>query len=271
MAAPTLQRVRHFLWVAARNQLFTNGERMRRHLTDDGECGACGQLETTLHVLRDCPQARMLWDILIPRSHRIEFFSLDLRPWLWCNLLDARVVDLVEWATIFSTACWRIWIWRNMAVFSHKLVPLETKVQDVRRRVEQYWEATSYAALLGSRARQYESDYLLSKLPPTKDEAQYDEPAGQIDGTNVRPPATATIPVTRLCDKITSPRFSHQAPIHSGALRIGSSVHRSLTTSVGTAYRVTQFPSGGLSATLHSRGMCTIHQVGASDGITVDE
>ncbi|CAA0814630.1 3-epi-6-deoxocathasterone 23-monooxygenase [Striga hermonthica] len=146
--APAAQRVRHFLWIAVRNRLFTNGERWRRHLTDDDGCAGCGQLESTIHVLRDCPKARSIWDRLLPRPYREEFFSSELRSWIWSNLSGSGDDGMDGWATIFAITCWRIWFWRNMGIFSHKDVSLEVKVQDVRRRVAQFRDATSCEAVL---------------------------------------------------------------------------------------------------------------------------
>lgn len=52
------QRVRAFLWLAARDRLMINGNRVRRGLASDSRCGGCnGSLEDAVHVLRDCPHA----------------------------------------------------------------------------------------------------------------------------------------------------------------------------------------------------------------------
>ncbi|CAA0806219.1 Unknown protein [Striga hermonthica] len=59
--APVAQRVRQFLWLASRDRLFTNMERVRRHMAGDVACYLCGQPESTSHVLRDCPHARRVW------------------------------------------------------------------------------------------------------------------------------------------------------------------------------------------------------------------
>ena len=50
--------VKLFLWLAMHDKLLTNTERVRRRLTDNDICEKChNEIESTLHVLRDCPFA----------------------------------------------------------------------------------------------------------------------------------------------------------------------------------------------------------------------
>ncbi|MBA0809502.1 hypothetical protein Gohar_025151, partial [Gossypium harknessii] len=61
------QRVRFFLWLALKQRLLTNAERARRGLGIDGVCQVCGHgSEDIMHVLRDCPATRDIWNKLIP-------------------------------------------------------------------------------------------------------------------------------------------------------------------------------------------------------------
>ncbi|KAE8690784.1 hypothetical protein F3Y22_tig00110893pilonHSYRG00506 [Hibiscus syriacus] len=63
------QRLRFFLWLILKEKVMTNFERSKRMLTDNPSCPACNcPSETILHVLRDCPYARMVWDWFIPSS-----------------------------------------------------------------------------------------------------------------------------------------------------------------------------------------------------------
>jgi hypothetical protein len=62
-------RIRIFLWLAGHDALITNVLRARRGLTNQIVCSACGkEPETTLHVLRDCEVARLIWLSLVPTS-----------------------------------------------------------------------------------------------------------------------------------------------------------------------------------------------------------
>ncbi|CAA0813004.1 Unknown protein [Striga hermonthica] len=153
--APAAQRVRHFLWLASRDRLFTNMERFCRHMAGGAACGLCGQPESTSHVLRDCVHARNIWEVLIPNSIRKEFFVHDARAWIWSNLVVYSPDGVANWASIFSITCWRIWTWRNLAVFSNNFVPLKVKIQDIRRRVDRYVSTMTCEAVLGTRDRHF--------------------------------------------------------------------------------------------------------------------
>ncbi|KAK5775415.1 hypothetical protein PVK06_043305 [Gossypium arboreum] len=55
------QRVRVFLWNFWQDKLLTNGERARRHMTNERHCPRCGEvLESGLHVIRDCSFSRIV-------------------------------------------------------------------------------------------------------------------------------------------------------------------------------------------------------------------
>ncbi|CAA0829347.1 Polynucleotidyl transferase- ribonuclease H-like superfamily protein [Striga hermonthica] len=84
--APVAQRVRHFLWLACRDRLLTNLERVRRHMAEDAACIKCGLPESTTHVLRDCEMARSIWVELVPRDYWPVFFSQDVSLWLWIKV-----------------------------------------------------------------------------------------------------------------------------------------------------------------------------------------
>lgn len=50
------ERVKVFLWLVGNQAIMSNAERYRRHLCDSNICQVCkGAVETTLHILRDCP------------------------------------------------------------------------------------------------------------------------------------------------------------------------------------------------------------------------
>ncbi|CAA0842495.1 Polynucleotidyl transferase- ribonuclease H-like superfamily protein [Striga hermonthica] len=111
-------------------------ERVRRHLSEVAACGFCGKAESLSHVLRDCDMARKLWLELVPISCRPSFFSQDICTWFWSNVVEDANVGIENWEIIFPIACWRLWAWRNMAIFSNKVFPLEAKIMDINRRVD---------------------------------------------------------------------------------------------------------------------------------------
>ncbi|CAA0828552.1 Unknown protein [Striga hermonthica] len=137
------QRVHDFLRPGSRDRLFTNLEWVRRHMAGEvAYCYLCGQPESTSYVLRDCSNARHLWDTLLPSPARREFLSHELRGWIWSNFMGTCIGVMEEWTTISSITCWRLWYWRNMAIFFNKSFPLEAKIQDIRRRVERFLNIT---------------------------------------------------------------------------------------------------------------------------------
>ncbi|KAG8473137.1 hypothetical protein CXB51_035140 [Gossypium anomalum] len=61
------QRVRLFLWLAAKQRLLTNSERVRRGFGQSSLCSLCGHdSEDLLHVLRDCLIAKETWMLVVP-------------------------------------------------------------------------------------------------------------------------------------------------------------------------------------------------------------
>ncbi|CAN1756518.1 Putative ribonuclease H protein At1g65750, partial [Linum perenne] len=55
-------RIKHFLWLAAKDKLLTNEGRRRRGLCSNAICNWCGSdAETVEHVLRDCEFANSTW------------------------------------------------------------------------------------------------------------------------------------------------------------------------------------------------------------------
>lgn len=104
------ERVRVFLWLLGHQAIMTNAERYRRHLS--GTDVFQGGIETIIHVLRDCPVMRGIWDRFVPAEKRHVFFSLPLFQWLYKNLSDNGIRSGVSWSTIFVVAVWWGWKWR---------------------------------------------------------------------------------------------------------------------------------------------------------------
>ncbi|CAN1156116.1 Putative ribonuclease H protein At1g65750 [Linum perenne] len=105
-------RVRHFLWLAAHDRLLTNDQRTRRTFTTDPHCPLCpGQIENTLHILRDCPFASSVWTELGIYDQTEALWSDNLNSWL-AKLLNS------EKNLCFGNVCWILWKERNARAFS---------------------------------------------------------------------------------------------------------------------------------------------------------
>ena len=62
---PVSQRVRMFICLTLHDKVMTNVNRVVRHIASDPSCKICGALEEDLvHILRDCPSARLVWNKL---------------------------------------------------------------------------------------------------------------------------------------------------------------------------------------------------------------
>ena len=112
------ERVRMFLWLVGNQAIMTNAERYRRHLSGTDVCQVCkGGIETILHVLRDCPAMRGIWDRFVPAVKRQTFFSMPLLEWLYKNLSDNGTGSEIPWPTTFALAVWWGWKWRCGNIF----------------------------------------------------------------------------------------------------------------------------------------------------------
>ncbi|KAJ8768371.1 hypothetical protein K2173_021524 [Erythroxylum novogranatense] len=79
--------IQTFIWLLMHEALLTNQTRRRRHLTESEACFYCGQDESALHVVRDCPRSRALWMRL--HCHLpLAFWSAltNIAPPLWLPL-----------------------------------------------------------------------------------------------------------------------------------------------------------------------------------------
>ncbi|KAL4343004.1 hypothetical protein AHAS_Ahas11G0035000 [Arachis hypogaea] len=81
-------------------------------------CHRCpNQEESTLHVLRDCPCAALVWNKLVQPSILATFFTTDFKSWLNLNLTNAiGHGSSTAWTDIFMTTCWWLWKWRNKEI-----------------------------------------------------------------------------------------------------------------------------------------------------------
>ena len=151
-SAPVQQRIRAFLWIVCHDRLLGNAMRFKRRLTDDPKCFVCGaEEESTVHILRDCPLARMVWRQLGGPAATSDFYCFRIKDWITTNLTFNDSTEFPIWATIFCLSTWWIWRWRNCMVFGrNQEVPqvigafLQVRYDETRRNIE---HALGYASL----------------------------------------------------------------------------------------------------------------------------
>ncbi|CAN1788712.1 Putative ribonuclease H protein At1g65750 [Linum perenne] len=106
-------RIRHFLWLAGQDRLLTNDQRMRRKQTADPNCPWCpGQIENSIHVLRDCSFAKGVWNLVHHFDQTATVWSTQGEVWL-SHFLSA------DKSLLFGVICWSLWKTRNAKVFTN--------------------------------------------------------------------------------------------------------------------------------------------------------
>ncbi|KAK9041425.1 hypothetical protein V6N11_016527 [Hibiscus sabdariffa] len=135
-----LPRVRVFLWLCYHGSILTNGERQRRHLTEDPSCTICGAVnEDVSHVLRECFVARSLWSRLVKIERLEEFLRMKFCKWLILNVRqpDYFPVHGVDWDVLFGSLLWCLWLKRNNFVFVSAELDSDTTFQRGYRLMEE--------------------------------------------------------------------------------------------------------------------------------------
>ena len=84
-------------------------------------CPRCNTSETTIHILRDCHWAKMVWchsPSVLPQS----FFHLPLQSWLYTNAsMDTLILcHQLPWKIYFPILCWHLWWARNERIFNNQ-------------------------------------------------------------------------------------------------------------------------------------------------------
>ncbi|KAK9749278.1 hypothetical protein RND81_02G114800 [Saponaria officinalis] len=88
-------------------------------LSSTSNCCSCGaEVETTLHILRDCTKARSVWNSINGGILASKSISLPLKEWLGDNMSTACRFGVEKWSTFFALAVWWLWRWRNARVFN---------------------------------------------------------------------------------------------------------------------------------------------------------
>jgi len=75
-------------------------------------CRHCGDtIETTMHVLRDCPMTMMVWVRIVDVDIRNQFFNVNLENWLYLNLNFSGSVNAGKWPELWSITCHYLWMY----------------------------------------------------------------------------------------------------------------------------------------------------------------
>ena len=91
------------------------------------------QGEFIIHMLRDCPTSKLMWEGFVPLSKMYSFFSLRTNQWVKENVDDVLRIGVAincEWQQLFLSIIWHIWKARNEVVFEGKKI-CTTKIRNM--------------------------------------------------------------------------------------------------------------------------------------------
>lgn len=92
--------------------------------------------------MRDCLEARKVWNHFIPLDVSTDFFSCPLQSWIGWNLSKGRMKKLTQWwDTCFAVICSWIWRWRNEAIFDGAKLDEPLKIEHFNRSITEMIEA----------------------------------------------------------------------------------------------------------------------------------
>ncbi|KAL6555875.1 hypothetical protein OROHE_007149 [Orobanche hederae] len=117
-------KLKHFLWLAIQGRLVTNLLRHTRKISPSAHCPSCDcAQEFVLHLMRYYPQARQIWEDLLPPQALLGFDRIEDANWFRKNLLQGQancdMLPNIPWFLIFTTATWNIWKTRNSKIFKN--------------------------------------------------------------------------------------------------------------------------------------------------------
>ncbi|MCH81163.1 RNA-directed DNA polymerase (Reverse transcriptase), partial [Trifolium medium] len=117
------ERVRAFVWLLKHGRLLTHYRKSKMNLGPPF-CMFCeDEIETELHVLRDCSKSMAVWLNTVHDSDREAFFSVDFQQWLDMNLQgNVKGIDVNNWQSYWAIACHALWTWRNKEEHNIKFV-----------------------------------------------------------------------------------------------------------------------------------------------------
>ncbi|PNY12120.1 3-ketoacyl-CoA synthase, partial [Trifolium pratense] len=110
----------------------TEGRRSQMHIGTP-YCHHCqSTIETTLHVLRDCPLAMIIWVNSVDVQIQNQFFDTDLNDWIELNINKPR------WVQFWATGCHALWTWRNKLIHDESFIMPLQPWKEIHRSTQLY-------------------------------------------------------------------------------------------------------------------------------------
>lgn len=108
-----------FMWLIMKDRLMSNSLRVRRNMSDSAICSRCNcEVESSIHIIRDCVEARNIWRYFINTS--CWDLNTPVVSWLKSNLMsmDKAYLDGIPWNIWFAAISFNIWKDRNNEVIN---------------------------------------------------------------------------------------------------------------------------------------------------------
>ncbi|XP_057420539.1 uncharacterized protein LOC130714634 [Lotus japonicus] len=107
------EKIRVFIWLCMHDAIQVNNLRFRCKLASSPSCSRCQHsMEDILHCLRDCRFAREIWNRLNALTWP-RFLVGSVQAWIKYQVCGPH-------GSLFATALWGIWRWRNNAILGDK-------------------------------------------------------------------------------------------------------------------------------------------------------
>lgn len=107
-----------------------------KNIVPNPTCDLCEcEIEDIIHVLRDCVEARKVWDHFNAK-HELLVGTKD--EWCKSNMLSRDPIFNLSWGEVFPFICYELWLARNMKVF--KGIPYPNPIAFARKISFSVWE-----------------------------------------------------------------------------------------------------------------------------------
>ncbi|KAK7845491.1 putative ribonuclease h protein [Quercus suber] len=115
----TVPKIKCFLWQCLHKSIPSRDVLIARGLNIPHSCPlGCNEVESIIHILRDCPQARAFWDSFSPPLPPNIFYGTNLLDWLRINCTShQRSSSNIPWSYLFPFSVWCLWLRRNKVIF----------------------------------------------------------------------------------------------------------------------------------------------------------
>ncbi|KAK1264156.1 hypothetical protein QJS04_geneDACA008656 [Acorus gramineus] len=122
-------KVKFFLWLMYQRKLLTKAYRAKWAPNEDATCQICGGgLETTDHLMLECPVAIQIWSRLTGATDFVANLSSMEELWTGgrrlCSRRDKSAKAKVS-QTLIPAVTWAIWLSRNLFLFRGTPVNVE--------------------------------------------------------------------------------------------------------------------------------------------------